>query len=78
MATTQMTIPWSDSSGDNMYLNIDTESSDHPGEVVIDVTSDVNNTSSNRIMRLIFEGQLPVVGKQSIATMNITQSKTNV
>lgn len=47
MATTQMTIPWSDSSGDNIYLSIDTESTDHPGEVVIDVTSDLNNTSTN-------------------------------
>lgn len=78
MATTQMTIPWSDSSGDNIYLSIDTESMDHPGEVVIDVTSDLNNTSTNRTMRLVFEGQLPLVGKQSIATMNLIQSRTNV
>lgn len=71
MADTRISIPWNDHSGNNLYLDLDPELGQE--EVVIKVSSDVNNTDLERRKDLVFKGTVPVIGQQSIATMYVAQ-----
>lgn len=75
MADTRINIPWNDNSGNNLHLDLDPEL--NPEEVVIEVSSDANNTGLERRKDLVFKGTVPIMGQQSIATMNVAQPIVN-
>ena len=75
MAVTKFTIPWNDNSGNNLYLDIDTEPSEpYQDEAVIDVSTDNNDTGVNRVKNVSFKTPFPLVGKSSIATLSLIQT----
>lgn len=75
MAVTKFTIPWNDNSGNNLYLDIDTEPSEpYQDEAVIDVSTDNNDTGVNRTKNVSLKTSPSVVGKSSIATLSMIQT----
>lgn len=75
MAVTKFTIPWNDNSGNNLYLDIDTEPSEpYQGEAVIDVSTDNNDTGVNRTKNVSLKTSPSVVGKSSVATLSMIQT----